>query len=326
MRTQIRMEITPPTYSRGGTAAELASTHQETKILDPNVQLSFPSHWNSEDTRGLLYAMQWRVCAYCSRVLPGNDRGDVEHFRPKKSIQGAPGHGGYWWLGYRISNYVLSCGVCNSSRKGNKFPLRPRARHIKFENRSRLAREARLLLDPTVDDLDEILTIDIESDLVRVVPKDGVGGIKKAMIEKTIEFFRLNSDRWLIDDRIIVLDEVTKALDERDDDRARMLAVRYSPHSLVAKTVLENMRPDLLPEKSEEVQWLLSKIFGEIDTLLLSLESSPTDKRSLKELNESLWGLAALWKDPPDGDPDRIKSVLEDSGLLSSVEPLFVQF
>lgn len=326
MRTQFRLQVTGPTFSSGGAARVQASRDLATKKLDPNASLSFPSHWNSEDTRGLFYAMQWRVCGYCSRLLPGNDRGDIDHFRPKKEVAEAPDHGGYWWLGYKISNYVLSCSVCNRYRKSSKFPLRLRASHVRFESRSRLAREARFFLDPTRDDLDGMLTVDLESRLVLVKPKTSVSHIQKIMVERTIRDFGINTDHLLIRDRLVVLDEVIEALDGGDEDRAKMLAVRYSPHSLVAKTLLDSVRPDLLPTKAEEVQWLLNAMLGEIETLLEVLDSSPIVEPSKTYFDESLWGLAALWKAPPDGDIARIKSVLEDSGLLPMVKPLYDQF
>src|ERR1700690_2130973 len=81
---------------------------------------SFPPHWTKPDVKGLLHAMQGRICAYCGMSTNGLD---VEHFRPKGSIRNDQAHKGYWWLAYEVSNYLLGCTVCNRNRKKTSFPL-----------------------------------------------------------------------------------------------------------------------------------------------------------------------------------------------------------
>jgi len=322
MRALAKITTLPPTFSSTGDAGARSAQQLRDKKTAPSKELSFPAYWNRPDSRGLLYANQWRVCAYCARLLPGNDRGDVEHFRPKKKVSESPDHGGYWWLAYKMRNYLLSCGGCNSHRKGNKFPLRNRANHITFKQRARISQEARALLNPIIDPVESLLTVDIDDRIVPVVPVQGITKTQRQMAETTIDFFRLNKDRSLVDDRVIVLDHVTEALENNEFDRARALAVRYSPHSLVAKATLERLKPDLLPNKEEELTWLLDKMLAEVDTLLEILELNPNEKRCIIELNEALWAFAILHQEPPDGDRDRIRDVLQSHALMESVEEI----
>ena len=269
--------------------------------------------------------MQWRVCAYCARLLPGNDRGDVEHFRPKAKVAGDPQHGGYWWLAYKLSNYVLSCGVCNSNRKGNKFPLRPGASRSTFEHRSQVEQEARLLLDPTRDPLDQWVTVNLDDNLVPLEARPGLASTEKRQVEATIEFFRINRDRFLIDERLIVLDHVTRALETGETQKAKMMAVRFSPHSLVATAVLSRTRPDFLPTPSDEIDWLIDRLLKELEQLLAILERDPEDDRSKLELEETYWCLATLLKAPHDDIVTRVRQIYTDHGILEEIQPLAAQ-
>ena len=64
----------------------------------------------------LIGAHAQALCLRCH-----NDRGDVEHFRPKSAVLDDPLHGGYWWLAYDFQNYLLSCSLCNRVRKKTRF-------------------------------------------------------------------------------------------------------------------------------------------------------------------------------------------------------------
>jgi uncharacterized protein (TIGR02646 family) len=64
-------------------------------------------------------------CAYCEAKLQHVSSGDVEHYRPKKKVDEAPGHTGYWWLAYECTNLLPCCERCNRGRgKMNHFPVR----------------------------------------------------------------------------------------------------------------------------------------------------------------------------------------------------------
>ena len=89
--------------------------------------------------------LQHYKCAYCEKELEGEERGkgehDVEHFRPKSSVTkwhpkairdaGIPitppmagnKDPGYHLLPYHLLNYTTACRSCNSTLKGDKFPI-----------------------------------------------------------------------------------------------------------------------------------------------------------------------------------------------------------
>lgn len=88
-------------------------------------------------------------CAFCETRFLAAYYGDVEHFRPKTSVKDVDDPGlresgpprrdrvrtwktetqpGYWWLAYTWDNWLASCTICNSSWKGNQFPLLAGAR------------------------------------------------------------------------------------------------------------------------------------------------------------------------------------------------------
>lgn len=79
-------------------------------------------------------------CAFCERKLESETYGAgeqaVEHFRPKGRVmpwKSAPadvpvapvkkGQKGYYWLSYHPFNYSAACHPCNSSLKGDRFPI-----------------------------------------------------------------------------------------------------------------------------------------------------------------------------------------------------------
>src|SRR5262245_41753306 len=101
MKKVRRPNITPPSLKAGSKADQ--ETERRAKAFEKNARTkitrgTFPDYWGGPDVRGALWAMHGRSCAYCDRDLPGTDRGDVEHFRPKNV---------YWWLAYVFRNYLL---------------------------------------------------------------------------------------------------------------------------------------------------------------------------------------------------------------------------
>jgi hypothetical protein len=100
-------------------------------------------------------AAQHGRCGYCDQDVIGTQDGDVEHYAPKSEVSvlgqdettwGAEAPnlarvkgrkpivlspGGYWWLAYDWSNYLLACGNCNRKWKGSIFPVKePPARAV----------------------------------------------------------------------------------------------------------------------------------------------------------------------------------------------------
>ncbi len=102
--------------------------------------------------RKALERVQHAKCCYCE-ALPEKPYAHlhVEHWRPKayskQSRDAQELRPGYYWLAYDWDNLFLSCHFCNTSNKGNIFPLsnpddRARSHH------ANLAAEMPLLLKP----------------------------------------------------------------------------------------------------------------------------------------------------------------------------------
>lgn len=73
--------------------------------------------------KAYLFSVTNGRCAFCETDALTVSPGDVEHYRPKAAVEGDNQHKGYYWLAYRIENYLPSCGNCNSSGKMNYFPV-----------------------------------------------------------------------------------------------------------------------------------------------------------------------------------------------------------
>ncbi|MCP4686453.1 MAG: hypothetical protein GY859_00280 [Desulfobacterales bacterium] len=322
MRRIERIPVLPPTLAPDGPGGRKAAKNRTIKAADPGRRLNFPKYWNNPDVRGALYAQHGKVCAYCGRHLPGNDRGDVEHFRPKGNVAEDPEHGGYWWLAYDLTNYLLSCSLCNRNRKKDRFPLRPRARHIRFENRVRLSREARILLDPAIDPVEQLLRVEWWRTLCLIRARNHLSRIHRLQVEKMLDFFHINSDVTLLRARNEIRNEVNELLANDLDDEARKMAIRYRPHGLVAKQILEARAPHLLPGPEEELQWLLDDIQEDL-LYTLQLMEGEVDDAVKRQAEELLWSLAVLWKAPPAGEPAGIEEFLVQLGVKAYVEERF---
>jgi len=134
-------------------------------------------------------------CAYCETFYQQNQPVDIEHYRPKGNVQGTE-HSGYWWLAADWENLLPSCIDCNRRRKqklpegdegldnwrtdwddnriqnmGKKdlFLLLPGSERAMFDRnnidpvtfKEDIAKEQRLLLDPTRDDPSKCLRFNV---------------------------------------------------------------------------------------------------------------------------------------------------------------------
>ncbi len=322
MRSYLRPEVWLPSLHNqtrlGGKA------HEDNRTAAGPAERRFTDYWNRPDVRGALYAMSGRACAFCQRQLPGNDRGDVEHFRPKKKVTEAPEHGGYWWLTYAIDNYLISCRVCNSSRKKNRFPLADGAIRTTFDDRDAIAGEQRLLLDPSADPVEDWLRVDWQADLPTMeagsLPDDAV---VTARVAESISFFRLNSDPSIWKPRREHLDAAMKALEEGDVVQARRLANRYQPHGHAVRQMLgEQTAYDLeLPTSEEELRWHVEALIEDLKDSLDTLELVPDSSDAEKLAQEAVYALAVLWKSPPAATPEVVGGWLADLGCGELIEP-----
>jgi hypothetical protein len=115
-------------------------------------------------------------CAFCEKKITSTQRGDVEHYRPKSTVQeedwtparltrgrrsGDP-HPGYWWLAYDSANLLLACILCNQVTagrefgKGNRFPVEK----FRAERPGEEKKEAPQLIDPCRDDPTDYIAFD----------------------------------------------------------------------------------------------------------------------------------------------------------------------
>jgi len=91
-----------------------------------------------------LFGLFHDKCAYCECPLGVTD-GVVEHYRPKGKVKEDPGHPGYYWLAYDVSNLLPACHSCNEGfGKMNQFPVE--SRHAL--DAESLSGERPLLLNP----------------------------------------------------------------------------------------------------------------------------------------------------------------------------------
>ena len=117
-------------------------------------------------------------CAYCEQVITGDQRGDIEHYRPKGKVTDAEdkqvhvkvdgqdrAHPGYYWLAYEWRNLLPACIRCNQlskSRdgkgigKGCRFPAEGDHAYAPGDE----VLEEPLLLHPCIDDPEEHLELD----------------------------------------------------------------------------------------------------------------------------------------------------------------------
>lgn len=276
--------------------------------------MSFPSYWTKADVKGLLHAMQGRICAYCGM---GTNGLDVEHFRPKGAIDDEEAHGGYWWLAYECSNYFLGCTVCNRIRKKTNFPLLPGATRCMYSTRDTIVAERRVLLDPAEDPVEEWLSIDPDDVSGRLIPNPGLNAGERSRVQMAIDFFGLNLDPEVRTQRSKAYEEAARAAAAHRWDPLRQSAMRHRPHSLAARIVLQRVAPERLPSAEEEMRDLVDSLWKEIRTLVGEIQNlrarakpiRPVDERQLHALG---WALIVLRTDPPAGHPATADAYLGD--------------
>lgn len=242
--------------------------------------------------RGYLYACQGRVCGFTGAALSAGDRGDVEHYRPKKSVKEAPEHGGYWWLAYDVSNYLLANRVSNSTEKSTRFPIA--GTRATFETRDALADEEPLLLNPKVDRVEALFDVDLDayeaSGVVRVVARE-----VSARVEEHIAFFRLNAWVDLLKERRNAVVKCLEAVEAADWDGLRRLACRFAPQSLVALAFLDRVG-ERHPTEEEDLRIWAEELVVELRIVLEVVDIE--EPKGERELEERLWALAVLRCDP----------------------------
>lgn len=269
------------------------------------VRVPFPPHWTKPDVKGLLYAMQGSVCAYCGMEISL----DVDHFRPKGSVDEDQSHEGYWWLAYECSNYLLACTVCNR-RKRSRFPIRPGATRCTYHTRSAIGTEERVLLEPAEDPVEEWLTLDQADVGGRLVPDPNLSADDRRRVQEVIELFRLNHDARLRRSWSHAYELAGRAAAEERWDDLRRSAMRHRPHSLVARVVLERTAPERLPSAEDEMRDHIDSLWSDLRMLLKETRARAPNPVDERELHEFVWALIVLRNDPPAGDPSSVDEYL----------------
>lgn len=276
------------------------------------VPVTFPSYWTRADVKGLLHAMQGKICAYCGMSTNGLD---VEHFRPKGAVVDEGDRGGYWWLAYECSNYFLGCTVCNRLRKMTSFPLLPGADRCVYDTRDLITAEGRVLVDPAEDPVEEWLTIDPDDVSARLIPSPGLSAGERSRVQDAIDLLGLNLDAEVRTQRSKALEDAARAADEQRWDTLRRSAMRHRPHSLAARIILHRVAPERIPSPEEEMEDLIDALWGELRTLAFEIHDLRTRAKPIRRIDEHQlkalgWALVVLQSDPPAGDSEAATAVL----------------
>jgi len=154
------------------------------------------------DLKQYLFELFHGKCAYCENKPQDVTDGDVEHFRPKGAVAEDPGHPGYYWLAYEVTNLFPACPRCNQRGKGTHFPV---AGTRATGPDDPLDAEKPLLIDPHRDSpADHLQFMPLQSfAVVRALDERG---------ENSIECFGLNRE---------VLLEARRARQEEIENRIR---------------------------------------------------------------------------------------------------------
>ena len=111
--------------------------------------------YGRESVKNTLLHAQYAKCCYCESNFRATSYGAVEHFRPKRAVKQDKGqrmeYPGYFWLAYKWSNLLVSCEVCNTTYKGNLFPLEDDTKRAR-SHRDNLGAERPLFIDPAGED------------------------------------------------------------------------------------------------------------------------------------------------------------------------------
>lgn len=73
--------------------------------------------YRHKDIKDALVRMFFKKCAYCESKITHVDFGHIDHYRPKRGVNGRPD------LTFEWTNLLLACGICNGTEhKSDHFP------------------------------------------------------------------------------------------------------------------------------------------------------------------------------------------------------------
>ena len=173
-----------------------------------------------EDQLALSYLNK---CGYCERIC----KADIEHYRPKKKVDGITNHDGYYWLCYEWTNLLPSCVTCNrEGAKHTKFSvLGTRVMEPTFQTNGKLNLNANKasnnpllaetpgLLHPEVDHPEEYFIFEVRnpSDGIRLKAKSNT--LSNPNVEEraneTIKICKLNRQELRLDRMNLINDFLT---------------------------------------------------------------------------------------------------------------------
>ena len=175
------------------------------------------------EVKGALGEISWEKCWYSESKNPGSDK-NVDHFRPKGSVEEDREHDGYWWLAFDWRNFRYSSQWCNQKRndrvngtrggKGDRFPLRPGSSRARHEG-ERLDEEEPMLLDPSDPEDWKLLCFRIDG---HPTPSRPMGTIEYERALVSIEVYHLHC-KPLVDDRREVASRVRRVVEQLEQFR-----------------------------------------------------------------------------------------------------------
>ncbi|MBI3894266.1 MAG: hypothetical protein HY303_22325 [Candidatus Wallbacteria bacterium] len=211
------------------------------------------------DVKSVFTELQSSKCLYCERCLPrapiSDVERDVEHYRPKKAVHswppaaskrdlglisgfplGSASAEGYYLLAHNVLNYGASCKTCNSSLKGDRFPIAG-PRRTQEDDVRKLRAEKPYLLFPIgdyadTDDPEDLIGFLGTTPIVKVANGHAH---RRALV--TIGFFQLDRDD-LQRERAHVLTTLWEAYEDLQRHRSkkrRMVAKLKIDHLLSGK-------------------------------------------------------------------------------------------
>lgn len=157
-----------------------------------------------KDLAHYLAKLRNNKCWYSESKNSGSDK-DVEHFRPKNSVNGDPTHEGYWWLAFDWRNYRYSCQWCNQRRvdkindtdggKWDFFPISVTSFRARQEGDNHDEEEIDLL-DPTDPHDWKLLTFRPDG---QPIPAKQSGTRECVRAEASIRLYHLNHKEFVND-------------------------------------------------------------------------------------------------------------------------------
>lgn len=199
---RINRRLTPPTNLKATSKSLLNAKAKIQGIIDagedPNSD-DFTSLWGNKTNRDIMWRMQHGRCCYCERLRDTMRESDIEHFRPKSSVdEKNPKKPGYWWLAYEWNNLLFACRACNQEYKKIQFPIRGIRAAGPDDD---LSTEDALIIDPCSEDPETFIDYDFTSSVV-VTPNGKAPDREKG--NKTIEVCKLDREDLGLQRRAVV--------------------------------------------------------------------------------------------------------------------------